>query len=40
MRGAGLEPFNALRDLVADAISLDPDKVAPETSFPDGLNIF
>jgi hypothetical protein len=30
----------ALRDLIADAISLDPDKITPETSFPDGLNIF
>jgi len=34
------EVWNALRDLITDAISLDPDKIKPETSFPDGLNIF
>ncbi len=34
------EVWNALRDLIADEISLDPDKITPETSFPDGLNIF
>jgi len=34
------EVWNALRDLIADAISLDADKITPETSFPHGLNIF
>jgi hypothetical protein len=34
------EVWNALRDLIVDAISPGPDKITPETSFPDGLNIF
>lgn len=34
------EVWNVLRDLIADATSLDPGKITPETSFPDGLNIF
>jgi hypothetical protein len=34
------ELWNALRDAIADAASIDRELITPETPFPDGLGIF
>lgn len=35
-----VEVWNALRQFIADEISIEPAKITPETAFPDGLDIY
>jgi hypothetical protein len=34
------EVWKALRQFIADEISVDPGKITRDTTFPEGLNIF
>lgn len=34
------EVWCALRDLITDETSVKPERITPETPFPDGLGIF